>query len=382
MTFDIFEQQHRETGNISLGDNTEYMKHQLITYIGNKRKLLMFIGESVKFTQTRLGKKKLDILDGFAGSGVVSRFFKRSANALYSNDLELYSEIIAKCYLSNISDININELEQTVKYLNSNKLRDDLGVGIIEELYAPNDDKNIQSSERAFYTNKNSKIIDNIRRTIAELHIANQYLYIAPLLYEASVHTNTSGVFKGFYKNSTTKIGQFGGNNKNCLQRIKKDISISIPIFSQHECDVKVFKQDINELIKQIPEVDLAYYDPPYNQHPYSSNYFMLNVIAEYNKPQNISDVSGIPFDWQKSSYNKLETAKKSFADLICNTKSKVIAISYNNEGIIPATDMFDILSSFGKTIVLECNYDTFKASRNLRNRSSKVKEILYILEK
>ena len=34
-----------------------------------------------------------------------------------------------------------------------------------------------------------------------------------------------------------------------------------------------------NELVKEIEPVDLAYFDPPYNQHPYGSNYFMLNII-------------------------------------------------------------------------------------------------------
>ena len=31
---------------------------------------------------------------------------------------------------------------------------------------------------------------------------------------------------KGFYKNSDTKIGQFGGNGKNALKRIKGEIEI------------------------------------------------------------------------------------------------------------------------------------------------------------
>ncbi|MDR0684304.1 MAG: DNA adenine methylase [Spirochaetaceae bacterium] len=38
---------------------------------------------------------------------------------------------------------------------------------------------------------------------------------------------------------------------------------------------------DSNKIINNIPEVDLAYLDPPYNQHPYGSNYFMLNLILD-----------------------------------------------------------------------------------------------------
>jgi len=63
--------------------------------------LLSLIDEGIGFALKKLDKKKLKILDGFSGSGVVSRNLKRYANLLYTNDLELYSYIINKCYLSN-----------------------------------------------------------------------------------------------------------------------------------------------------------------------------------------------------------------------------------------------------------------------------------------
>jgi adenine-specific DNA methylase len=88
---------------------------------------------------------------------------------------------------------------------------------------------------------------------------------------------NTSGVFKGFYKNKETGIGQFGGSNQDALLRIKGDLPF--PIFSDFNCEVMVYNDDSNNVIKTAPEVDLAYVDPPYNQHPYGSNYFMLNLI-------------------------------------------------------------------------------------------------------
>lgn len=52
--------------------------------------------------------------------------------------------------------------------------------------------------------------------------------FIAPLLAEASVHTNTSGVFKGFYKDRHG-VGKFGGTAGNALSRILGDISLPFP---------------------------------------------------------------------------------------------------------------------------------------------------------
>ena len=40
----------------------------------------------------------------------------------------------------------------------------------------------------------------------------------------------------------------------------------------------------------------------------------------------------GQPKNWEKSAYCSLKNAKTSFADLIKNTKSNFILVSYNNK--------------------------------------------------
>jgi adenine-specific DNA-methyltransferase len=136
---------------------------------------------------------------------------------------------------------------------------------------------------------------------------AHRPFFLAPLLSEASIHSNTSGVFKGFYKNRETGIGQFGGRNRDALARIKGEIRLPFPVFSNFDCDYVIYGGDSNEVVRGAPEVDLAYLDPPYNQHPFGSNYFMLNLIAEYKAPAALSPASGIPPDWNRSVYNKKE---------------------------------------------------------------------------
>ena len=359
----------------------EYLTGQIITYLGNKRSLSRLLRNGIHHVQTKLSKKKLNIFDGFSGSGAASRKFKAYSKSLHVNDLELYSKIISQCYLSNKSQIDYSNIEEIIRHLNENKLSEEFEKGFIEELYAPKDDENIQPGERVFYTNQNARIIDNVRRMISDLDEDIQHLFISPLLYEASIHTNTSGVFKGFYRNSFTKIGQFGGDAKNCKKRITQEINISVPVFSLYECDVLVYQEDTNEVVKRLPEMDLVYYDPPYNQHPYSSNYFMLNLISNYKKPNAISNVSGIPKDWSRSAYNTNE-AELFLENLIANTKSKFILLSYNNEGIISCDKIEEMLNKYGKCKIIEESYSAFRASRNLEKRSKKVKEFLFILEK
>ena len=379
--YDIFQKDLEDSVYGYSNDSNSYLSEQLITYIGNKRRLINFIKlKGIAFCQKRLGKKKMTIFDGFSGSGVVSRFLKGFSKHLYVNDLEKYSEIISKCYLSNKSELDLELIKETIDYLNFNKLRDDMEEGVISSLYCPVDEKNITEKDRVFYTKENGIIIDNIRRMIFDYK--DDFLYLAPLLSEASIHTNTSGIFKGFHKNPETKVGQFGGGGEDALDRIKKTIHIPYPVFSDYEVPVSIFRRDINDLVLDLPEMDIAYYDPPYNCHPYGSNYFMLNVIANYEFPKNISKVSGIPTEWNRSSYNKSSEAEAFMDNLINNTKAKIILISYNNEGIIPIDIFVNMLKKYGRLDIEEETYNTYRGSRNLKNRNKNVTEKLFVLEK
>jgi adenine-specific DNA methylase len=64
---------------------------------------------------------------------------------------------------------------------------------------------------------------------------------------------------------------------------------------------------------------------------------------------------------------------------LIKETKSKYIMVSYNNEGIISSEKMMEILKKYGEVEIKRKEYNTFKGSRNLRDRKNKVEEKIYI---
>ena len=358
----------------------DYFTSHLITYLGNKRKLLPFLNQAVLEVKKKLAKDEITSLDGFSGSGSVSRLLKYHSENLLVNDLEGYAFTINSAYLENKSSVDIKKLSNAIEYLNKNKLEKTKSEYFITNNYAPKNDNNIQEGERVFYTHKNALIIDNVRFLIDKLDKDLQKYCLANLLIKSSIHTNTSGVFKGFHKKDG--IGHFGGKGENALTRIKGEIELEIPIFSEVECDYTIYQEDINKLVLELPEVDLAYYDPPYNQHPYGSNYFMLNIINS-GKPTEIQDgVSGISKEWNKSKYNKRQEAEIFMNNLLENTKAKYILISYNNEGIIPIDTFKKMLEKHGDYILYEQDYNTYRGSRNLRERTIKVKELLWLLKK
>ena len=362
-----------------------YLKDQIITYIGNKRKILPFIQASLD----KIGMKNYHFLDLFSGSGIVSRLAKvHGASKITANDLEYYSSILNTVFLRNKEGDKKN-FEEAKKYLLSKPLFE----GWVSKNYAPKDDNNIQKGERCFYTRENALLIDSYSQLIfnrdyfdwlayAMISFDTAILLLASLIYEASVHTNTSGVFKGFYKNKQG-IGQFGGEGKNALQRICGKIDPQFPVFCPNETENLILQEDASRVVSEMKDVDITYIDPPYNQHPYGSNYFMLNAIAKNKCPNEISKVSGIPKDWNRSIYNKRVDGVMQLLKDIENVDSKYVILSYSSEAYLPIKDMVGELAKIGLITNLdEIDYNVFRGSRNLAQRKKKLQEYLITIRK
>ena len=165
--------------------------------------------------------------------------------------------------------------------------------------------------------------------------------------------------------------------------RILGNIELQMPVFSRYECDVEVFQKDAQQASEEMPEeVDLAYLDPPYNQHPYGSNYFMLNLILNYQRPISFSRVSGIPNNWNHSPYNRRKDAQEALFRLVDSLRAKFILVSYNSEGFVGYDDFVEYLSKLGKVMTMSTDYNTFRGCRNLSGRDIHVKEYLFLLER
>lgn len=366
----------------AISENAHYLSQQLVTYLGSKRALLHEIGLAVSRVQRRLGKRRLRILDAFSGSGAVSRFFKAHASYLVSNDIEEYAAVIGRCYLRNKSTVNFAEISALVEDFNRRVDSEPLPQGFIETLYAPRDDRNITASDRVFYTRANARRLDNYRRLIDTAPRDARDLLLGPLLSEASVHANTAGVFKGFYKNRQTGLGQFGGTGADALARILGPIVLAPPVLSNFECEYHVAQQDANLLARQLKHLDLAYLDPPYNQHPYGSNYFMLNLLVRYEPPAQVSPISGIPSNWQRSGYNVRSRCRELLAELLASLDASFILVSFNDEGFIAPAEMRQMLGALGSVEVIEKKYNAFRGARNFNNRRIHVTEHLFLLER
>jgi len=367
-----------------------FFKNQIITYMGNKRKLLNDISNVIDIIKGELNKNDLISADAFSGSGIVSRLLKTKSNTLYSNDIAGYALTLNKCFLSNPTKNDVKNIHKLID--NANTFAHSVGDGgaprWIREHWAPNGE--ICKENRVYYTEKNALLIDKYSFFILTLNggVPEKYkcYLLAMLLVKCSIHNNTNGQFSAFFKGED-QCGKYGGKNEVDIKRITKDIVLEYPIFSPNKCKSIVSKLDVKDWIKKIPEVDIMYIDPPYNKHPYSIYYFMLDIINDWNTNLVIPNTNrGQPKNWIKSDYNSFTKAESSFSELIDGIKAKFIVISYNNKGIIPISNLEKILEKKGTVYKYPVDHKTYNKLKGIASykRTSEwedVKEFIWMVD-
>ena len=386
-----------------------YLKTQIITYMGNKRKIIPYINDIINEIKKELTTNKLTIADGFSGSGIVSRLFTYHASELYVNDLAGYSETLNKCYLSSPSKKEIENIERMVNNTNTyveqqmknNKNKIPSNLSYISKYWAPSDDdgfKGLHSNERAYFTTENGERIDYYMQFINKVDSNYKPYLLAPLIVSCSIHNNTNGQFGAFYKDKDGDVGMYGGKNGVDYKRITQPITIDFPVLNNNSVvnKINIDKLDTNSWIKNIKQkllknkkqpLDIVYYDPPYNKHSYHTYYFLLDIINNWNIDEPIPDTyRGQPKNWVKSNYNSSTHAKKTFTELLENTYAKYIIISYNNCGIIPLDDLDKILDNFGEVIKIPIEHKTYNKLKGLSSYKrtgeyKDVKEFIWVIK-
>lgn len=355
--------------------NSEYLTNNIITYIGNKRKLLITIDDIVNDILTD-NPDFNTCLDAFSGSGIVSRYFRYKGFQVYSNDLEEYTVPINTAFLTQTTD----PLEQSDYDLLNGLVS--TSAPYFSKYYAPLDTQNPDlENERLFFSHENAVFIDAVLETIQAWPNDKKNAVLASLLYKMSKHNNTSGVMKGFHRG-------FGGSKGDCLSRILGKITID-PINYVEGFVGTVYNVKAEELFSKTncPEVDIAYLDPPYNGHQYSSNYHLLNSAVKYDfyDPGDIHlprNKVGIRRDHNRSAFCHKSKASDAFQQLFSSIRAKYIILSYNNEGILSVSELEELIKNyFDEVHIVSKDYKKYGGGyggyKNTKNTD--VKELFFV---
>jgi adenine-specific DNA-methyltransferase len=353
----------------------EYLYSQLIPYIGNKRKLLPLIARAVAKT----GVKEGAFADLTTGTTVVARLAKTLGFRVLANDWEPYSYEIA------LGTVTLNEPPAFAALGGADEVFDRLNAldpidGYIAQHLCPADDESPDPvRERMFFTRANGGRIDAIREQIERwdqdgaLSAPERAYIFASLVYAVSYVSNTSGVFKGFHHG-------WGGKTSTALYRILSRLTLQPPVLMDNGEDNISTREDVQLLAGRLPHVlgerpDIAYLDPPYNQHPYGSNYHVLNTVVLWDKPPlnptilvdgKKHDKSAIRKDWRterRSPYNHENQALSALRSLVASVDARHLLVSYSTDGNIPLMDLLDTLARRGHLDVVANSYKRYRVS-------------------
>ena len=330
-----------------------------LNYIGSKYSLLSFIEEAIR---TAVGDVAgLVMAEPFAGTGTVSRHFKREVKKLIVNDLEAYSYVLIRNYIGNHTIFAFEGLLQELNRLD--------GVeGTIYLNYCLGGGKG-----RQYFSDENGRRIDAIRQKIERwkdsmfIDEDEYYFLLASLIESADKVSNVASVYGAFLKH--------------LKKTAQKSLILRPAVFETNGNNHEVYQMDANELIRKISG-DILYLDPPYNHRQYGANYHLLNTIALYDNftPKGKTGLR----EYRRSEYCMRNRVKTVFEDLIANAQFRYIFLSYNNEGLMSVDEVEVIMSKYGEYSLRTIDYQRFKADKdsNRQHKASRTKEYLHILAK
>lgn len=351
---------------VSIAKLEPAFKPRTIRYYGGKAKLADFIIGGLQ--QSGL-KEGMTVLDGFTGTSVVAQELKHRGFHTYASDHLYFCYALADAHLAFNHQPTFKKLKLNsgvLDYLNSLKPKN----GFITRNYSP-----FEQCERMYLSIENANKVDAIRDQIEEwknedlvTHSEFNYL-LATLIYGINLVSNITGTYGAYLK-------FWEGRSKKSLFLTPIDIAPS-KYSNQAMC-----KDVVEAVSKQY--YDFIYLDPPYNSRGYFSNYFFLEMVAKgwYETIPIPQGVTGIPRNLEvRSDYSSKMEVSGAFQRLINKCDAEYVAISYNNEGLLPQEKLLEILNDFGKVKILTQEHKRYR-SVNQDGSNSITQELLFVVRK
>lgn len=339
-------------------------------YIGGKTLMLDRIGAVLRENTADVRT----VADVFAGSGVVSRFFKQAGLQVFSNDFLYFSYVLSRGTLCLNAEPDFSKLGvgDPIAYLNR-LTPEESGIDakdcFIYQNYSPND-----HCRRMYFQNQNALKIDVVRQTIERWREQDRisedgYFYLLAALIAAVPYvSNIAGVYGAYLKYWDA--------------RSFHPLTLERPELIPSAVQAQAYQEDALALAGHL-HADVAYLDPPYNARQYLPNYHVLETVARYDRPP-LRGVTGMrPYADQRSAYCIRSQAEQAFRQLFEALSVRYLLVSYNNEGLLSTEAMTRTLCACGKADTFRLyEYDYRRYKNKIPNNQAGLKEQIYFIEK
>jgi adenine-specific DNA-methyltransferase len=324
----------------------------MIKYIGSKRLLVQHIVRGVSAFP-----KSERVLDLFSGTSRVARGLKESGHHVVANDHLSYAATLARCYVQADAD----------RWL-------DQASGLIDELSRVEGEPGYFTKsfcEDARYLQPhNGARVDAIREEIARRCLPPELEAIAlvSLMEAADRVDSTTGVQMAYLKKWAT--------------RSFKDLGLRVPALLSGPGEA--LQLEAEEAAAEVA-ADVAYIDPPYNQHSYMGNYHVWESLIRWDKPETYGIANKrIQCKEYKSDFNSKRRIHEGLRAVFARIRAPHLLVSFNNEGHVDRDEMIELLSTKGHVGVVSVDFKRYVGAQiGIHNlRGEKVGQVSHLRNK
>jgi adenine-specific DNA-methyltransferase len=286
----------------------------LIKYLGSKRTLVPRIERIVRRLPVATA------CDLFAGTTRVSQALRQLGLQVVSNDLASYSEAFGQAYVERSERGRIPELLEHLRAAEPRR-------GYVTETFC---------ETARYFRPENGRRIDGIRAALNALDIdrVERGTLLTALLEAADRVDSTVGLQMAYLKEWAPRAWQ--------------PLELREPPLCPGPAG-QVTRLDANELASGLDGVDLAYLDPPYNQHSYYSNYHAWETIVRGDAPEHYGIAcKRIDCRTTKSRYNSRREAWAALTELIATLRTPWLIVSFSDEGFHDPLELRELLAERG----------------------------------
>ncbi len=307
----------------------------MIKYIGSKRRLAPTI---VRSCLALTGGRPGVALDLFSGTSRVGHALKREGWRVLACDSNAYAHALASCYVQADRERVLADAERLLGELRALPPE----PGYFTETFC----------ERSRFVHpENGALIDAIRERIAQLSIDPllEKVLLVSLMEAADRVDSTTGVQMAYLKSWAPRAHK----------RLELRLPDVLPRASRGPG--LAFQGDVLDAAEWFgafaPDADVAYLDPPYNQHSYLGNYHVWETLVRWDKPE-VYGVACKRVDCKvrKSRFNSRPRIAEAVRELIDGVRARNIILSFNDEGMVSREQIESMLGErFGEApVVLE----------------------------
>ncbi len=305
----------------------------MIKYIGSKRALLPLIVETIRGvaragcdTESEGGPAGT-VLDLFSGTSRVGHALKGAGYRVLANDHNAYASTLARCYVQADAEDVLADAARLVDELNARLRSGWSEPGYFTETFC------VRSR---YFQPKNGGRIDAIREAIAAMGLGPdlEAVMLVSLMEAADRVDSTTGLQMAYLKD--------------WAPRSFKDLELRVPdVLARAACGKgSATCLDAFEAAATL-EADVAYIDPPYNQHSYLGNYHVWESLVRWDKPE-VYGVACKRVDVRerRSVFNSRPRFAAALVRLLASVRARVLVVSFSNEGCISREEMESTLAT------------------------------------